>query len=111
MTDIWRSFVAQRCLWALGGALTFHSPEVLQRRNLHNLLRDFEDEVPGYLNNGKIVQALEEQPLESGKEAVGANLLRCYEKLVQHNILPPQELPLVKAWLGDLKKVTAGLTL
>jgi hypothetical protein len=111
MTDIWRSFVAQRCLWALGGALTFHSPEVLQRRNLHNLLRDFEDEVPGYLNNGKIVQALEEQPLESGKEVVGANLLRCYEKLVQHNILPPQELPLVKAWLGDLKKVTAGLTL
>ena len=72
MTDIWRSFVAQRCLWALGGAVTFHGPEVVQRRNVHNLMKDFEDEVPGYLANDRIVQLLEEQPLDSGARGSGS---------------------------------------
>jgi len=110
-TDIWRSFVAQRCLWALGRGVTFHGPEVVQRRNVHNLLKDFADEVPLYLANDRIVRLLEEQPLDSGAEAAGANLLRCYEKLVQHGILPRKELPLVKAWLGDLKEVNGRLAL
>jgi hypothetical protein len=111
MTDIWRSLVAQRCLWALGGVVTFHGAEVVQRRNEHNLLTDFEDEVPGYLANERIVHLLEELPLDAGTEAAGANLFRCYQKLVQHGIFPRQELPLVKAWLGDLKKVTEGSVL
>ena len=111
MTDIWRSLVAQRCLWALGGSVTFHGPEVVQRRNVHSLLKDFADEVPGYLANDRVVQLLEELPLDSGAAAAGANLIRCYEKLVQHGILPHQELPLVKAWLGDLRNVTGRLTL
>ena len=111
MTDIWRSLVAQRCLWAQGGAVTFHGREVVQRRNVHNLLTDFKDEVPGYVANERFVQLLEEQPLEAGAEAAGANLLRCYEKLVRHGILPREELPLVKAWLADLKKVTGRLAL
>jgi hypothetical protein len=111
MTDIWRSLVAQRCLWALGRAVTFHGPEVVQRRNVHNLMNNFADEVPGYLANDRIVQLLEEQHLDSGVEAVGGNLLRCYENLVRHGILPREELPLVKAWVGDLKKVTGGLAL
>lgn len=111
MTDIWRSFVAQRCVWALGGAVTFHASEMVQRRNAHNLLKDFQDEVPGYLANDQIVRLLEEQPLEPGTEAVGANLLRCYETLVQHGIMPRKELPLVKAWLDDLKKAAGGLAL
>ena len=111
MTDVWRSLVAQRCLWALGGAVTFHGPEVVQRRNVHNLMKDFADEVPGYLANDRIVHLLEEQALELGVEAVGGNLLRCYEKLIQHGVMPRKELPLVKAWLGDLEKVTGQLVL
>jgi hypothetical protein len=111
MTDIWRSFVAQRCLWALDGAVTFHAPEVVQQRNEHNLLKDFQDEVPGYLANDQIVRLLEEQPLEPGPEAVGSNLLRCYGALIKHGILPRKERPLIKAWLGDLQQVTGGLAL
>jgi hypothetical protein len=49
-TDIWRSFIGQRCLWEIGEGVTFHSPsEVYQDRNEHDLLKDFEDEIPGYL--------------------------------------------------------------
>ena len=55
VTDIWRSFIAQRCLWEVGYGVAFHAPESIQQRNMHNLLRDFEDEVPGYLNNNRII--------------------------------------------------------
>ena len=109
MTDIWRSFIAQRCIWEIGGAITFHASEVMQDRNQHNLFRDFQDEVPGYLNNSKFVHLLEELKLESGPDSVGENLFRCYEILVKNDILPRKELPLVKAWLSDLQKIKLGL--
>ena len=102
MTDIWRSFVAQRCLWELGYGLVFHPPEVDQQRNLHSLMRDFEDEVPGYLQNRKIVQALESLSLRSGDGAVSQNLRTCYEALVRIAAVPEKELGLVDAWLEDL---------
>lgn len=111
MTDIWRSFVAQRCVWALGGAVTFHASEAVQRRNAHNLLKDFQDEVPGYLGNDRIVGLLEGLCLEPGPEAVGSNLLRCYEVLTGHGVIPKKEFSLIKGWLGDLKTLAGGLSL
>jgi len=111
MTDIWRSFVAQRCLWAMGSVVTFHAAEVLQQRNVHNLLKDFQDEVPGYLSNEAICRALEDVKLQAGPGAVGENLLRCYEVLVAEGIFPKKELPLVRAWLRDLKAIGQGLEL
>jgi hypothetical protein len=111
MTDIWRSFIAQRCIWEIGGSLTFHAPEVVQDRNQHNLLRDFQDEVPGYLDNVRICNLLGQLRLKTGKQAVSENLRRCYETLVQHNIFPKKEIALVDAWLADLKKIAKGLVL
>lgn len=108
MTDIWRSFVAQRCLWECNAALTFHAPEVVQQRNVHDLMRDFRDEVPGYLENDRICRILEDLSLASGPEAVGENLLHCYAALVKEQIFPKRELTLVKAWLRDLARVQAG---
>lgn len=64
MTDIWRSFVAQRVAWECGWSVLFHGPTVWQERNDHNLMRDFEDEVPGYLNNSAIREALESLSLQ-----------------------------------------------
>ena len=104
VADIWRSFVAQRCVWELGSAMVFHTAEVFQDRNAHRLLRDFEDEVPGYLNNTALCATLEALPLKPGPEAVEENLLQCYKALVRTRILPDEELPLVEAWLADLKK-------
>ena len=103
VTDIWRSFVAQRCLWELGYGVAFHGPESFQQRNLHNLLRDFEEEVPAYLNNNRIISILESVQLASGLEAVGHNLYRCYEAMVAAGIVPAQEIPMVEAWIADLE--------
>lgn len=103
MTDIWRSFVAQRCLWEIGGHVAFHSPaEVVQERNPHDLLGDFTDEVSGYLRNGEIAELLGRLTLESGSNNVGRNLATCYQTLVYANVLPPSELLAVEAWLADV---------
>ncbi|HWD19671.1 MAG TPA: STELLO glycosyltransferase family protein [Verrucomicrobiae bacterium] len=110
MTDIWRSFIAQRCVWELGGAVTFHAPEVVQDRNQHNLMRDFQDETPGYLSNAKICQILGALKLARGQDSVSENLIRCYEALAGEKIFPAKELRLVKAWLADLKSISRGAT-
>lgn len=102
MTDIWRSFIAQRIAWLNGWAILFHEPTMRQERNVHNLLRDFNDEIPGYLHNSEICKALESLPLESGIEKIGSNLKLCYEKLVNMFLIGREELQLLDAWLEDI---------
>ena len=108
MTDIWRSFIAQRCLWAMGYGLVFHGPEMFQERNPHNLLRDFEQEIPGYLGNYKICQLLEIVSLSEKLEGVGGNLRLCYEALIKDGFVPTEEMALVEAWLHDLETISSG---
>lgn len=108
MTDIWRSFIAQRCLWEMGYGVVFHAPEVIQNRNKHDLMRDFNDEIPGYQNNSRLVSILEGLTLQAGVDSVGHNLRACYVALIREGIFPDNELPLVDAWLDDLKVITGS---
>jgi hypothetical protein len=109
LTDIWRSFIAQRICWEQGWGVLFHEPTVWQERNEHNLMRDFRDEVPGYLNNAAICDALAALRLAPGVERMGENLLVCYERLVEMSLVGREELPLLAAWLEDLAEVRAGV--
>lgn len=104
MCDIWKSFIAQRCLWALDLGVTFHAPEVIQDRNIHDLSKDFADEVPGYLNNKKICNLLDELSLSDRGEHVADNLHKCYSSLIDVGIFPPEELRLLESWIQDLEK-------
>jgi hypothetical protein len=101
--DIWKSFIAQRCLWELGYGVVFHAPEVFQDRNLHDLDRDFTDEVPGYMRNKEIAQVLSRLQLRRGETRIGDNLRRCYEALIAAKVFPSAELELVELWLEDLR--------
>lgn len=102
MTDIWRSFVAQRIAWENGWSLTFQGPTVWQDRNAHNLMKDFEDEIPGYLHNRAIVDTLGALALVSGIPAIADNLRACYRALVDLRVIGADELPLLELWLSDL---------
>jgi hypothetical protein len=103
MTDIWRSFVAQRIAWTCNWPVLFHKATVWQERNVHNLMKDFADEIPGYLHNSAIVRALEALTLDNGAAHIGANLIRCYEALIDMGVVGAEELPLVKAWVTDMQ--------
>ncbi|HSV62491.1 MAG TPA: STELLO glycosyltransferase family protein [Chthoniobacterales bacterium] len=103
VTDIWRSFVAQRIAWTNDWHILFQSPDVTQERNPHNLLRDFADEIPGYLQNRAICEALAKLELQTGVAHIGDNLRACYQALVRGGWLPDAELELLEAWLEDLR--------
>ncbi len=105
MTDIWRSFVAQRIAWENGWHLLFHEPTMWQERNEHDLMRDFADEVPGYLHNDRIRRALEDTSLTGGVGNLSRDLRRCYEALIALEVVGPDELALVDAWTGDLERI------
>lgn len=103
MTDIWRSFVAQRIAQANDWSILFAGPTMRQDRNVHDLMKDFEDEVPGYLNNKRIVKELAELNLTSGNDKIADNMRICYEKLVGMSLVGSDELSLLDAWLGDIQ--------
>ena len=105
MTDIWRSFIAQRIGWTNDWGILFHVPTVSQERNQHDLLKDFRDELPGYLHNGEICAALDHLELRSGVENIPDNLRICYDKLVSMKLIDRQEMTLLDTWLDDLARV------
>jgi hypothetical protein len=105
MTDIWRSFVAQRISWENDWSVQFHSPTVWQDRNAHDLMSDFSEEVPGYLHNARIAHEFDNLNLRTGIQNIGDNMLLCYESLVKMQLIDVTEIDLLKAWLEDLKSV------
>lgn len=105
MTDIWRSLICERIFWENGWHVLFHEATVTQERNEHDLLDDFRDEIPGYLHNQRIGDALSALSLKSGKSHLGENLVKCYEALVSLALIEKAELPLVRAWLEDLDRL------
>jgi hypothetical protein len=105
MTDIWRSFVAQRVAWANGWAVLFREATVVQDRNDHDLMRDFEDEVAGYLGNRRIGRLLADLPLQGGAENIAADMRTCYRTLVDNGFIGRDELPLLDAYLSDMSRI------
>jgi len=106
MTDIWRSFVAQRIAWENNWSVLFCSSTVYQERNEHNLMRDFSDEVSGYLGNASLCKSLQDLSLAPGAENIPDNMLCCYRQLVDLELVDRRELDLLQLWLNDLASIS-----
>jgi len=105
MTDIWRSFVAQRIAYLNGWSVLFHSATVYQERNEHDLMRDFAEEIPGYLHNQQIRNALDSLSLKPGVQEIPDAMRTCYEKLIELGYVGSEELTLLNYWLSDLSGI------
>jgi hypothetical protein len=105
MTDIWRSLVAQRIAFEHGWSILFRSPNVVQERNERNLMKDFADEIPGYLNNRSIGERLQRLELKTDTRSLGENLIRCYEELIRLGVVGVEEMALLKAWIQDIARL------
>ncbi len=103
MTDIWRSFVAQRLAWECNWSVLYHRATVSQDRNEHDLMKDFEQEIPGYLNNDKICRLLSDLPLRSGPAFLLDNLRTAYDALIDNGWIGEDEAPLLEAWCTDMR--------
>ncbi len=106
MTDIWRSFVAQRVAWSCDWYILFHNSTVKQERNHHNLMNDFIDEVPGYMHNKLIMDNLISLDLKRGPEYISENMIACYQKLIELKLVDSKEIELLTLWLEDVSSLT-----
>ena len=102
-TDILRGYVAQPILQAAGYRIGFTEATVYQERNEHNLLHDFEDEIPFYLNATRCIEIVE-AAVQKGK-SIQDNLRAVYGALIKEEIVPNQEMPILDAWLHDLSQL------
>lgn len=106
MCDIYRSFIAQRICFEYGWGINFFSPSVYQKRNEHNLLNDFKDEIEGYENNYAFVAHLKQLKLHPQTNQIFTNLLICYQSLVANNFIKnQQEIAVLKLWIKDYKSL------
>ncbi len=96
-TDILRSFVAQFGIWKINGQLGFTQASARQKRNEHNLLKDFSDEVPMYLTFYQVINILEQCKLTGTPD----DLLVMYRALYKNGIVKRAELSTVRVWLEN----------
>jgi hypothetical protein len=105
-TDILRGIVAQPILWAAGLRVGFCAPLVFQERNEHDFMRDFEQELPCYLQTEQAAELV--CAAVSDAASVTENLRGAYAALTDAGITVAEELAVLDAWLADLE--SAGWT-
>ena len=99
-TDILRGLVAQPIMWAHGYALGVMKATVLQERNPHDYLLDFESELPCYLTAQKAFDIA--GAVVRSQRSMADNLFAIYEELQRQSIVAPAELELLSAWLTSV---------
>ena len=102
-TDILRGLVSQPIMQIAGYKLGFTKSTVFQKRNNHDLLKDFEQELPCYLSSGKVIQVVKR--VIKKKNSVSDNLLLAYQELEKFDIVKKEELLLSRLWIKDLQKI------
>jgi hypothetical protein len=95
-----RGLVAQPILWAAGYHLGFGGATVLQKRNPHDYLKDFESEIPCYLSADIVVQIA--KAAVSPEKSIPENLTSVYQALADKDIVKQSELEILSCWLDLL---------
>ena len=104
-TDILRGLVAQPIMWLYGFFLGFTGATVVQVRNVHDYLEDFESEIPMYLHSERAVESVAAS-ISSGK-TIENNLHDAYAALARAGVVSDKELVTLEAWLADYKRCAA----
>lgn len=108
MTDIWRSFIAQRIMSALGHQLVITSPTVYQERNDHDLMHDFSDEIEGYVGYERFVNVLQDTSITGTPDHLLRDLLTLYVALISEGFFTEAEMPVLEAWQADMQSLGFG---
>jgi len=108
MTDIWRSYIAQKLFPGLGVRLVVTAATVFQDRNEHDLMRDFRDEIEGYNGYERFVQKLEETTIEGTATSLLADLRIVYTALISAGFFTSDELEILDAWIADMETLGYG---
>ena len=94
-TDILRGYVAQRLLWQDGLHVGVTQATVRQRRNPHDVMKDFSDEVPVFTHIKEIAELIESVRLGANS---WDNLFAIYERLVAARFVGRNEMRFLNLW-------------
>jgi len=100
-TDIIRGLIGQVILWDHSYRLGFFGATVFQKRNVHDYMEDFRDEIPVYLNARNVID-IAQDTIISG-QSMQQQLSDIYRALVKEKIVGPAENELVDLWLNELQ--------
>lgn len=100
VSDIWRSYFAQRLMADVDLAVVFHPPLVVQFRNSHNYLADFDSEGPLYLQAGTLVEQL--AAWHSCAETLPERMESLWIMLYERGYVQQADVALLQAWLATL---------
>ena len=99
-TDILRGYVAQPIMWLYNYTLGFTQAIVKQERNPHDYMKDFELEIPCYLQSESVIEIVSAKI--TSRFSVTENLYISYESLFKKEIIKKKELTLIEAWIKDI---------
>merc|ERR1712032_1754471 len=81
VSDIWRSYITTRLMWMIGFHVAFVPPFVVQYRNPHSYMQDFEDERDLYGKTDAMLIALATWAMgDNGTD----DLPTAYRELISH---------------------------
>jgi hypothetical protein len=103
VSDIWRGYFAQRLMSDIGIHLLFHPPIVVQNRNDHNYLADFDSEGPLYLQSGRLVDQLNEW--YSCAKTLPGRIEDLWIMAYEHGYIGLKDVILIQTWLEALIEV------
>ena len=101
VSDIWRSYVAQRAMHCAHLKLAFAAPAVEQIRNAHSYLADYMAERPLYEQAGALVRALAAVPCA---DSLAATVADAYVALYDQGFVEREDVETVGAFLRDLAR-------
>ncbi len=103
-TDILRGLIMQPIMWLYGYNLGFTNATVVQKRNEHDFMKDFESEIPMYLDTENVINLTIKNT--SASNSIEDNLYNTYTALLNAGIVKKEEIKTLEAWLMDIKKLT-----
>lgn len=103
-TDILRGLVAQPIMWLYDYYLGFTGPTVIQKRNPHDLMKDFKSEIQMFLYSETVPEIVSSAITRS--MSIGDNLFEAYKALQRKGIVTINELKILEAWLYDIQRLS-----
>lgn len=102
VSDIWRSYFAQKIMWLTCSGVSYTSPFVKQIRNGHNYLADLQAEEHLYTRTGALLRFLQ-------KWTCQGNVPDCMKSmwidLYERNYIEIEDINLLHVWISELDAI------
>jgi hypothetical protein len=101
MTDIWRGIIVAGYMREKGLNTVFGKLGFMQERNLHNLVSDFLDEVPGHKSNRLLKKMSDDTWSTESKREISLEdkLILVYKKLVENGLLSQLDMDCIEEFI------------